>query len=143
MALPPALVNSLSQGKIGLSVPLKPEPWLAQLDCTEDLLFIPWPWGFVGGKPSSTAHPGSIQQQLQGLPILGFHQPEEAGLVLCRAVADVALGEQIGKSRPPLAPLLFLPPKPTHTLPVEQHCPAVVALKRSHYDGRRLLGHIH
>lgn len=119
MALPPALVNSLSQGKIGLSVPLKSEPWLAQLDCTEDLLFIPWPWGFVGGKPSSTAHPGSIQQQLQGLPILGFHQPEEAGLVLCRAVADVA------------------------TLPVEQHCPAVVALKRSHYDGRRLLGHIH
>lgn len=45
MALPPALVNSLSQGKIELSVPLKPEPWLAQPGCTEDLLFVPWPWG--------------------------------------------------------------------------------------------------
>lgn len=48
MALPPALVNSLSQEKIELSVPLKPEPWLAQLGCTEDLLFFPWPWGGGG-----------------------------------------------------------------------------------------------
>lgn len=92
MALPPVLVNSFSQGKIGLSVPLKPEPWLAQLGCTEDLLFIPWPWGWVGGKPSSTAHPGSVHQQPQGLPVLGFHQTEEAGPVLCGAVTDVALG---------------------------------------------------
>lgn len=64
MALPPALVNGFSQEKIELSVPLKPEPWLAQLGCTEDLLFVPWPWGVgVIGKPSSTAHPGSVHQQ--------------------------------------------------------------------------------
>lgn len=143
MALPPALVNSLSQGKIELSVPLKPEPWLAQLGWTEDLLFMPWPWGFLGGKPSRTAHPGSVQQQLQGLPILGFHQTEEAGLVLCRVVTDVALGEQTGKSRPPLTPPLFLLPKPTHALSVKQHSPAVVALKWSHQDGRHVLNHIH
>lgn len=143
MALPPALVNSLHQGKIELSVPLKPEPWLAQLGCTEDLLFMPWPWGFVGGKPSSTAHPGSVQQQLQGLPILGFHQTEEAGLVLCRAVTDVALEEQIGKWRPPSTASFSPPPKPTHTLPVEEHSPAAVALNWSHHDGRHVLGHIH
>lgn len=117
MVIPPALVNSLSQGKIELSVPLKPEPWLAQLGCTEDLLFIRWPWGFVGGQPSSTAHPGGVEQQLQGLPILGFHQTEEAGLVLCRAVTDVALGEQIGKSRPPLIPSLFPLPSPLTLCP--------------------------
>lgn len=85
---------------------------------------MPWPWGFVGGKPSSTAHPGSVQQQLQGLPILGFHQTKEAGLVLCRAVTDVALEEQIGKWRPPSqlhslplpSPLTLCPSKSTAQL---------------------------
>ena len=35
------------------------------------------------------------------------------------------------------------PPQATHTLPVEQHCPAVVALSWSHPDGCHILGHIH
>lgn len=34
-------------------------------------------------------------------------------------------------------------PQPTHTLPIEQHCPAAVALSRGHPDGCHIPGRIH
>lgn len=34
-------------------------------------------------------------------------------------------------------------PGPTHALPIEQHCPAAIALSWGHPDGRHVLGHIH
>lgn len=35
------------------------------------------------------------------------------------------------------------PHQPTHTLPIEQHCPAAVALSRGYPDGCHILGHVH
>lgn len=59
------------------------------------------------------AHPGGVHQQLQGFPISGLHQAEKAGLVLCRAVTDAALGRQVGEAGPPQH--LWIDPLPTHS----------------------------
>lgn len=34
-------------------------------------------------------------------------------------------------------------PWPTHALPIEQHCPTVIALSRHHPNGCHIPGHVH
>lgn len=78
------------------SVPLKlePQPALGP-GCTQDPLSGPW---------LEAPHLRGVHQQLQSLTVSGFHQAQEAGLVLRGPVTDAALGRQAGEAGPPEPP---------------------------------------
>lgn len=97
------------------SVPLKlePQPALGP-GCTQDPLSGPWP---------EAPHLRGVHQQMQSLTVSGFHQAQEAGLVLRGPVTDAALGKQAGEAGPPEPP-----PPPHPALPVHSRSARRIAL---------------